>query len=87
MNKEKSTEYGLTYPSRWIYNCMANQYLITNIMPRWKKGEKEFRVSIMYHEHRGCQTYPPRLVVEVLGNPKTIRFIVNNKRREAESGH
>jgi hypothetical protein len=71
---------------------MANQYLITNIMPRWKKGEKEFRVSIMYHEHRGCQTYLPRLVVEVLGNPKTIRFIVNNKRREekrreAESGH
>jgi hypothetical protein len=56
-------------------------------MPRWKKGEKEFRVSIIYHEHRGCQTYPPRLVVEVLGNPKTIRFIVNNKRREAESGH
>jgi hypothetical protein len=55
-------------------------------VPKWKKGEKEFKVSITYHQHRGCQTYLPKPVVEMLGNPKTIRFIVKNRGIEVESG-
>jgi hypothetical protein len=29
-------------------------------MPRWKKNEKEFKVSVTYHENRGYQTYVPK---------------------------
>ena len=47
-------------------------------MPRWKKGQKEFTVSVTYHEHRGYQSYLPRPIMEMLGNPKAIKFIVKN---------
>ena len=66
--------------------AFINQYLFTNTVPKWKKGEKEFKVSITYHQHRGCQTYLPKPVVEILGNPKTIRFIVKKNEIAVESG-
>ena len=57
-------------------------------MPRWKKGQKEFTVSVTYHEHRGYQSYLPRPIMEMLGNPKAIKFIVknNNRKIEVEAG-
>ena len=57
-------------------------------MPRWKKGQKEFTVSVTYHEHRGYQSYLPRPIMEMLGNPKAIKFIVknNNGKIEVEAG-
>jgi hypothetical protein len=56
-------------------------------VPKWKKDEKEFRVGVTYHEHRGCQTYIPKPVIQLLGRPNTIKFIVkDNKRVEVKSG-
>jgi hypothetical protein len=56
-------------------------------MPKWRKDEKEFKVSVTYHEHRGCQTYLPKPIIEMLGNPESIKFIVKkNSKIEVESG-
>jgi hypothetical protein len=56
-------------------------------MPKWKKDQKEFKVSVTYHEHRGCQAYLPKPIIEVLGTPKSIRFILrDNKKVEVRSG-
>jgi hypothetical protein len=56
-------------------------------MPRWKKDQKEFTVSVTYHEHRGYQSYIPKPIMEMLGNPKAIKFIVKNKKFELEAGN
>jgi hypothetical protein len=56
-------------------------------MPRWRKDQTEFTVSVTYHEHRGCQTYLPRPIMEMLGNPRAIKFIIKNKKIEVESGN
>jgi hypothetical protein len=55
-------------------------------VPRWKKDQKEFIVSVSYHEHRGYQSYLPRPIMELLGSPKTIKFIIKNKKVEVEAG-
>jgi hypothetical protein len=56
-------------------------------MPRWKKDQKEFIVSVTYHEHRGYQSYLPKPIMEMLGNPNTIKFIIKNKKVELEAGN
>jgi hypothetical protein len=56
-------------------------------MPKWKKDQIEFKVSVTYHEHRGCQAYIPKPIIEVLGTPKSIEFIIkSNKKVEVRSG-
>ena len=57
----------------------------TSGLPKWKKDQKEFGVSVTYHEHRGSQFYLPKPILEILGNPKRIKFIVKNKRIEVEA--
>jgi len=54
-------------------------------LPKWKKGQTEFLVSVTYHEHRGCQAYLPKPVMELLGNPSKIRFVVHNKKIELKA--
>ena len=54
-------------------------------MPKWKKDQKEFTVSVTYHEQRGSQCYLPKPILEILGNPKRIKFIVKSKRIEVEA--
>ena len=51
-------------------------------MPKWKKDEKEFVVSVTYHEYRGSQCYLPKPILEILGNPKRIKFVIRGKRIE-----
>ena len=55
-------------------------------MPKWKKNQKEFTVSVTYHEQRGSQCYLPKPMLAILGNPKRIKFIVKSKRIEVETG-
>ena len=55
-------------------------------MPKWKKGQTEFAVSVTYHEQRGSQCYLPKPILEILGNAKRIKFIVKSKRIEIEAG-
>jgi hypothetical protein len=50
-------------------------------MPKWKKDETEFNVSVTYHQHRGYQAYIPKPIMEMLGNPKSIKFIIKGSKR------
>ncbi|MDN5847063.1 MAG: hypothetical protein L0H53_12405 [Candidatus Nitrosocosmicus sp.] len=51
-------------------------------MPKWKKDETEFIVSVTHNEHRGYQCYIPKPIMEKLGKPNSIKFIINNKNIE-----
>ena len=57
------------------------------VLTKWKKGQGEFVVSVTYHEHRGCQAYLPKPVMELLGNPNKVKFIVRGKKIEFKAGH
>lgn len=54
-------------------------------MPKWKKDETEFPVSVSYHETRGYQCYLPKPIMELLGNPNAIKFAVVGKKVEVRS--
>jgi hypothetical protein len=47
-------------------------------MPKWKKDAKEFTVGVNYVENRGASSSIPKPVVEILGNPHSIKYIVND---------
>ena len=47
-------------------------------MPKWKKDETKFTVSVNYNEHRGYQSSIPRPIIEALGDPDSITFIMKN---------
>ena len=47
-------------------------------MPKWKKDETEFTVSVNYNEHRGYQSSIPKPIIEALGDPNNITFIMKN---------
>ena len=49
------------------------------------KKDQEFTASVTYHEHRGH--YLPKPVMEMLGNPNAIKFIIKNKKVELEAGN
>jgi hypothetical protein len=54
-------------------------------VPKWKKDETEFPISITHHETRGYQAYLPKPVMDFLGNPDMIKFIINGKKVEVTS--
>ena len=56
-------------------------------MPRWKKDQKEFTMSVTNQQHRGYQSYLPKPIKEMLGNPNAIKFIIKNKKIELEAGN
>lgn len=47
-------------------------------MGRWKKDAKEFVVGVNYVENRGYSSSIPKPVVEILGNPDSIKYVVND---------
>lgn len=54
-------------------------------MPKWKKNETEFPVTVSYHETRGYQAYIPKPLMEFLGTPEAIKFIIKGKKVEVSS--
>ena len=48
-------------------------------MPKWKKDATEFTVSVNYHPTRGTLVFLPKPIVELLGNPSRVRFIIKGK--------
>ncbi|MGI0037821.1 MAG: hypothetical protein ACRD99_05635 [Nitrososphaera sp.] len=56
-------------------------------MPKWKKDATEFEISVTSHELRGFQAYLPKPIMEMLGVPKTVKFMVKGKRVELEAGN
>jgi len=58
-------------------------------MPKWKKGETEFKVGVNYVDKRGYSSSIPKPVIEALGEPESIKFVVKGKKVEvvgAEEG-
>jgi hypothetical protein len=53
---------------------------------RWKKDATEFPVGVNYVEGRGASSSIPKPVVELLGNPKEIVFVMKGKRVEIRKG-
>ena len=46
-------------------------------MPKWKEDAKEFTVSVNYNEIRGYQSSIPRPIMDLLGDPEKITFVVS----------
>jgi hypothetical protein len=55
-------------------------------MPKWKKNATEFLVSINYVEKRGYQSSIPKPVIDLLGKPNAIKFLVKGKKIEIVAG-
>ena len=55
-------------------------------MPKWKKDATEFEVGVNYNEVRGAQSSIPKPVVDVLGHPEKVRFVIKGKHVELEAG-
>lgn len=47
-------------------------------MPKWKKDAKEFTVSVNYNEVRGYQSSIPKPVIEELGEPDKVKFVIDH---------
>lgn len=54
-------------------------------MPKWKKDETEFPVTVSRHETRGFQAYIPKPIMDILDNPEAIKFIVKGKKVEVKA--
>lgn len=50
-------------------------------MPKWKKGETEFTVSLGYNDAKGYWVTVPKPIVEMLGEPRKITFEVRADKR------
>ena len=53
-------------------------------MPKWKEGSTEFTVSVGYSEKRGYACTIPKPVIEALGEPERITFIVRGRKVEVQ---
>lgn len=54
-------------------------------MPKWKKDETEFPVHVSYHEKRGYQAYVPRPIMEALGDPDFVKFVLKGNKVEVKA--
>lgn len=52
-----------------------------------KKDRKQFTARVTYHEHRCHQSYLPKPIIDILGNPNATKFIIKNKKIELEKGN
>ena len=52
-------------------------------MPKWKKDTKEFEVGVNYVENRDASSSIPKPIIEMLGNPQSIKFVVNDNNEVA----
>ena len=50
-------------------------------MPKWKKDANQFTVSVNHNEIRGYQSSIPKPVMETLGNPDRITFLIKTKKK------
>ncbi|MGD0330088.1 MAG: hypothetical protein ABSB40_06525 [Nitrososphaeria archaeon] len=54
-------------------------------MPKWKKDETKFTVSVNYEEKRGAQSSIPKPIVDALGKPTRITFLLRGKKVEVKA--
>ncbi|MDH3657174.1 MAG: hypothetical protein OEM77_03465 [Nitrosopumilus sp.] len=48
-------------------------------MTKWKKDAKEFIVSVNYNDARGSQCNIPKPILEFLGEPDRLKFVISGK--------
>ena len=48
-------------------------------MTRWKKDETEFTVSLFVDKSRGSMCIVPKPIVDMLGEPDSLKFRIKNK--------
>ncbi len=48
-------------------------------MTKWKKDAKEFTVGVNFNKDRGYQSSIPKPIIDVLGEPDTITFVIDGK--------
>jgi hypothetical protein len=58
---------------------------ILSDMAKWREGATEFTVGVGYSENRGHACTIPKPVIEVLGDPERITFMIKGKRVEVEA--
>jgi hypothetical protein len=46
-------------------------------MPKWRKDAKEFEVGVNFVERRGYSSSIPKPIIEILGNPDSIKFVIS----------
>ncbi|MCL4519869.1 MAG: hypothetical protein M1587_11810 [Thaumarchaeota archaeon] len=51
-------------------------------MPKWKEGINKYVVGVGYSENRGYACTIPRPVIQVLGEPEKIAFVVKDGKVE-----
>lgn len=49
-------------------------------MPKWKKDAKEFTVGVNFNEDRGYQSSIPKPIIDVLGDPEKITFVIDGSK-------
>lgn len=47
-------------------------------MPKWQKDAKEFTVSVYYDDEKGSLMRVPKPILEKLGKPDEVTFIIKN---------
>ncbi|HEY6537383.1 MAG TPA: hypothetical protein VIY08_16555 [Candidatus Nitrosocosmicus sp.] len=50
-------------------------------MTKWKKDAKEFEVGVNYVEKRGYSSSIPKPIIDLLDNPKRIKFVVQEDKK------
>ena len=55
-------------------------------MSKWKKDAKEFTVAISYSDIRGNQSYIPKPVIDLLGKPEFLKFVIKRKNIHVVAG-
>ena len=55
-------------------------------MPKWKKDAKEFTVSVNFNESRGYQSSIPKPIIDALGDPDKVTFVIDGKNIKLEQG-
>ena len=60
---------------------------ILRSMPKWKKGAKEFQVSITENKSSGTSfSYIPKPILDELGEPHSLRFLITRGKIVVEPG-
>jgi hypothetical protein len=47
-------------------------------MGKWKENAKEFVVGVNYVEHRGYSSSIPKPIMDRLGKPETLKFVIKD---------
>ncbi|MGI0079826.1 MAG: hypothetical protein ACRECH_09390 [Nitrososphaerales archaeon] len=55
-------------------------------MPKWKKDETEFTVSLGYNEVKGYWCTIPKPIVKLLGEPEKVTFEVKPSKKVEVKG-